>query len=154
MSKATALPASAEPAARPARRSLASPLTWRILAVNVLAPVILVAGLFYLDRYKNELISAELESQRIRAEMIAAAVGEGAVIDNGFAIPEMSPPMARQMIRRLAPSARVRVRLFDALGDPVADSRLLISGNTIVQVEDLPPDLWLHGRWKSPTLIQ
>jgi len=104
----------------------------------VLAPVILVAGLFYLDRYKNELIAQELENLRIRAEMIAAAVGEGAVIDTGIALPELSPPAARQMVRRLALPARVRARLWDEEGEQLADSRTLLAGSTVVQVEELP----------------
>ena len=116
-----------------------SPLTWRILAVNMLAPVILVGGLFYLDRYRNELVEAELLSLRNRAEMIAAALGEGAVIDNGITLPDLSPQMARQMIRRLAPPARTRTRLFDITGDELADSRALLSPFQPVQVEELPP---------------
>lgn len=125
----------------------ASPLTWRILAVNVLAPVILVGGLFYLDRYKNELIAQELESLRIRAEIVAAAVGEGAVIDTGYSIPELSPTAAKQMLRRLAQPARMRARLFDDDGEELADSRILVAGNAEVQVEELPePDRGLFIR--------
>ncbi len=105
----------------------------------MLAPVILVAGLFYLDRYKNELIAAELESLRIRAEMVAAAVGEGAVLDNGMALPELSKQLARQMVRRLSPPARVRTRLFDDDGAELADSSMLLSSNMAIQVEELPP---------------
>lgn len=125
----------------------ASPLTWRILAVNVLAPVILVGGLFYLDRYKNELIAQELESLRIRAEMEAAAIGEGAVIDTGFSIPELSPLAAKQMLRRLAQPSHMRSRLFVQGGEMLTDSRALIAGSTDVQVEDLPePDRGLFLR--------
>ncbi len=125
----------------PSRRALpfGSPLTWRILAVNMLAPVILVGGLFYLDSYRRELVEAELISLRNRAEMIAAALGEGAVIDNGITLPDLSQPMAKQMIRRLAPPARVRTRLFDVSGEQLIDSRALLSPNMPVQVEDLPP---------------
>lgn len=143
----------ASPKAEPLRHRrrwlpFASPLTWRILAVNVLAPVILVSGLFYLDRYKNELIAQELESLRIRAEIVAAAVGEGAVIDTGYSIPELSPTAAKQMLRRLAQPARMRARLFDDEGEELADSRVLVAGNTEVQVEELPePDrgLFIKG---------
>ena len=116
-----------------------SKLTWRILAVNMMAPVILVGGLFYLDRYRNELILAELSSLRSRAEVIAAALGEGAVIDNSITLPDLSPQMARQMIRRLSTPARVRTRLFDVAGEEQADSRLLLSAYQPVQVEELPP---------------
>lgn len=128
----------ARPVAKKRWSSLSSPLTWRILAVNVVAPVILVAGLLYLDRYKNELIAAELESLRIRAEIFAAALSEGAVVDNGFAITELSAPMARQLVRGLAAPAHVRARLFDQTGELVADSRMLLATSTVVQVEDLP----------------
>ncbi len=118
---------------------MASPLTRRILAVNILAPVILVGGLFYLDRYKNELIDQEIESLRIRAEMVAAALGEGAVLDNGVALAKLSPTLSRQLLRRLAPPARVRMRLFDANGDEMADSRQLVTSSQAVLVEPLPP---------------
>ena len=120
------------------RSRLASPLTWRILAVNLVAPVILVGGLFYLDQYKRELIGAELESLRLRAEMVAAAIGEGAVVDSGYEVPTLSRRLARQMVRRLSPHARVRSRLYGADGSLLADSRALLSSSTAVQVEELP----------------
>lgn len=124
----------------PSRRRLSfgSPLTWRILAVNMLAPVILVGGLFYLDRYRDELITAELDSLRSRAEMIAVALGEGAVVDNGMTLPELSPQIAGQTIRRMSTPARVKTRLFSIAGEELADSRILLSPNPPVQIEDLP----------------
>ena len=120
------------------RRRL-SPLTLRILAVNVVAPVILVGGLFHLDRTKNELVAAELESLHHRAEMVAAAISEGAVSDGVAELPDLVPTAARQMVRRLAPPARLRARLFDQKGEMVADSRALLSPNLPVQVEELAP---------------
>ena len=123
----------------PRRRRWISPLTRRILAVNALAPVILVAGLFYLDQYRNELIENDIASLESRATMVAAAVGEGAVIDNGFDTPILSPNLARPMVRRLATPARLRARLFAPDGHEVADNRLLIGEADAVQVEDLPP---------------
>ncbi|GHU05493.1 histidine kinase [Alphaproteobacteria bacterium] len=128
--------------------SLSSPLTWRILAVNVMAPVILVAGLFYLDRYKNELIAADLESLRIRAGIFAAALGEGATEDDGLSVTGLSAPMASQLVRGLAMPARVRARLFNPNGALMADSRLLLATSTVVQVEDLPEaDMHLFTRF-------
>ncbi|HIJ61996.1 MAG TPA: HAMP domain-containing protein [Rhodospirillaceae bacterium] len=127
------------PAGNRRRRRRLSPLTLRILAVNVVAPVILVGGLFHLDRTKNELIAAELESLHHRAEMVAAAISEGAVIDGIVALPELAPAAARQMVRRLAPPAQLRARLFDERGELVADSRALLTPNLPVQVEELAP---------------
>jgi two-component system sensor histidine kinase ChvG len=118
----------------------ASPLTRRILAVNALAPVILVTGLFYLDRYKHELIENDLDSLKARAVMMAAAVSEGSVIDNGFDTPILSPNLARPMVRRLSQPAHARARLFMLDGRTVADNRILsFDTNNAVQVEELPP---------------
>lgn len=59
-----------------------SPLTWRILTVNLLAPIILVAGLFYLAQYERALLSAELHTLHVTAELIAATIAEGAMVIN------------------------------------------------------------------------
>ncbi len=130
------------------RRRLASPLTQRILAVNALAPIILVAGLFYLDKYKNELIENDLASLQNRAAMVAAAVGEGAVIDNGFETPILSPNLARPMVRRLSQPAKLRTRLFVLDGRGIVDNRASIPEFDSVQIEDLPPPDtgWITGQ--------
>ena len=46
----------------PANGRRFSPLTHRILAVNLLAPALLVVGLFYLGEYRRSLIAAELSA--------------------------------------------------------------------------------------------
>jgi two-component system sensor histidine kinase ChvG len=133
------------PEATPARRRrkrwrpLASPLTRRILAVNLIAPVLLVAGLLYLDRYKQGLITAELAGLTTQAEMVAGAVGEGAVGEQALGFLELNPELAQQMVRRLAQPAQLRARLFDAVGELAADSRFLLSPKGNIQIEDLAP---------------
>jgi len=123
----------------PRWRLLASPLTRRILAVNLLAPVVLVGGLLYLDRYKQGLIRSELEGLATQAEMVAAAVGEGALVEGEIDGLEFNADTARQMVRRLAEPAKLRVRLFGADGELVADSRFRLGANGVVHVEMLPP---------------
>lgn len=56
-----------------------SPLSWRLLLLNLLAPALLVAGLFYMDHYQKGLIDAEIKVLKIQAELMAVAVSEGAV---------------------------------------------------------------------------
>ena len=56
-----------------------SPLSWRLLLLNLLAPALLVAGLFYMDHYQTGLIDAEIKVLKIQAELMALAVSEGAV---------------------------------------------------------------------------
>ena len=124
---------------RPTRRRAISPITRRILAVNVLALAILVAGLLYLGKYRQNLIDAELAALHIQAEMFAAALGEGAVAAEAPSGQQFLPGIARQMVRRLAVTTRTRARLFDAGGALIADSRTLVGPGGAVQVEELPP---------------
>lgn len=133
---------------RPARTPLLSPLTRRILAVNLIAPLLLLVGLLYLDEYEQALLSTETEALRVQGELIAAAVGEGAVSadlaelqHSNLPIPHhtLKPEPAQSMVRRLSELAGIRVRLFDTNGLLVADSRRLTGPGGAVQVEDLAP---------------
>lgn len=122
------------------RRALAfSPLTRRILAVNVLALAILVAGLLYLGEYRRSLIETKLESLRIQAELFAAAIGEGAVTPDQGSGQDLHREIVRQMVRRLVETTDNRARLFALDGRLLADSRLLLGPGGMVQIEELPP---------------
>ncbi|EKV31928.1 Sensor histidine kinase ChvG [Caenispirillum salinarum AK4] len=131
------------------RRPWLSPLTRRILAVNLVAPALLAFGMLYLDQYEEALVAGELTALRTQADLIAAAVGEGAVevrSSGSEAVPlipmtthRIANDPARQMVRRLADLGGMRVRLFDHNGLLVADSRLLMGAGGLVQVSDLPP---------------
>ena len=132
-----------DPAQRPRRRRSVSPLTWRILAVNLFALGVLVAGLLYLGNYRQNLIANELAALEHQARMFAAALGEGAVTtdsnDSSRRQQALVPDAARQMIRRMVDPAGTRARLFDADGVLIVDSRLLFGPGGIVQIEELPP---------------
>ena len=123
---------------RKARRKLLSPLTRRILAVNLLALAIPVAGLLYLGPYRDQLIAQEMEALRTQGEIFSGALGEGAItiLDNGTEMMSLVP--ARHIVRRLSTPTRVRARLFLSDGSLVADSRLLGGFGQAVQVETLP----------------
>src|SRR3546814_14252 len=100
---------------------LMSPLTRRILAVNVVALLIPVGGLLYLGPYHDGLVDAELESLRTQGEIMAGAIGEGAIsiTPAGRQVLELLP--AQHIVRRLSMPTRVRARLFLPSGEPVAD---------------------------------
>jgi two-component system, OmpR family, sensor histidine kinase ChvG len=55
-----------------------SPLTLRILAVNVLALALLAGGFLYLGKYQASLVGEQIESLKTQGEVFAAALGEGA----------------------------------------------------------------------------
>ena len=141
----------------PSRRRMFSPLTMRILAVNLTAPVLLVLGLLFLDRYADTLIATEIEALTTQGSLIAASVGEGAVVvDTGAGdFPVFTPngaqrnidaDSARPLVRRLAALAQLRARLFDRNGGLLADSQLLQGPGGEVQVLDLPPAESFFGR--------
>ena len=122
---------------RVARRWSVSPLTRRILAVNVLALALLAGGFLYLGKYQASLIGQQIESLRTQGEVFAAALGEGAVLDSVDEGEILLPDLARQMMRRLVEPTRTRARLFDVRGDIIADSRVLRGPGDTVQVHAL-----------------
>ncbi|MCF8483357.1 MAG: sensor histidine kinase [Rhodospirillum sp.] len=131
-----------------------SPLSARILAVNLLAPILLAGGFLYLDTYEEALTQSTFQALRTEADLIAAAIGEGAInlevsVEGPVvrATHGINPEMSRQMVRRLANLADVRARLFDASGRLVADSRRLVGYGGMVQVFDLPPPQAPESNW-------
>ena len=122
---------------RPSRRHIS--LTWRILALNVLALVTLVVGLLYLDRYRASLIETELDSLTVQAQIVAEAIGEAAVSTNPAEGQDYLMANTRPLVRRLAEPANLRARLFAINGDLIADSRSLTGPGGMVQITELPP---------------
>jgi len=117
-----------------------SPITRRILMVNVLALGILVAGILYLDEYKNNLIDAELSALATQAEMFAVALSEGAVTQTALGHYRVSN-ISKQMVRRLVRATGSRARLFRQDGQIIADSRRLAGAGGAIETEELPPAL-------------
>src|ERR1051325_309025 len=121
------------------RRPTMSPLTRRIVAVNVLPLLLLALGFLYLGKFEASLIGQQIESLRTQGEIFAAALGEGAVLDSADEAEILLPDLSRQMMRRLVEPTRTRARLFDNQGRLIADSRLLRGPGDAVQVMELPP---------------
>jgi two-component system sensor histidine kinase ChvG len=124
---------------RTGRRWTVSPLTRRILAVNVLALALLAGGFLYLGKYQASLIGQQIEALKTQGEVFAAALGEGAVLDSVDEGEVLLPDLARQMMRRLVEPTHTRARLFDVRGDIIADSRILRGPGDAVQVHELEP---------------
>ncbi len=120
-------------------RGRLSPLTRRILAVNVLALGLLGLGFLYLGQYRQSLIDTEFEALKTQGQIFAGALGEGAVIDSLGEGQTLVPELGRQMMRRLVEPTHTRARLFDIDGNLVADSRVLRGPGGIVQIKELPP---------------
>ena len=121
------------------RQRYFSTLTLRILAPNLLALGIFIAGIFYLDQYRDGLLNTKVAALQSQAEVVAGALGESALIG-----PEdrrrLERNTAAHIIRRLVvPTPHTRARLFLPNGDLLADSRDLVGAGRQVQLRYLPP---------------
>lgn len=106
------------------RGRLVSPLTRRILAINLITPALLVLGILYLDQYRSGLIDQKITAVRVEANLIAGAIGEAAFAGPPE-IPGLEIETARQLVRRLVSATGSRARLYDLDGSLVDDSRPL-----------------------------
>ena len=130
------------PAVEPAgpRRGWVSPLLRRILLVNALPLVLLVAALIYFDQYQNGLLESEVVSLREQARIYAGALGESAVRPGDPDAPELLPELARPLLRRLTePTPNAQARLYAPDGQLIADSRVREGPGGAVATEPLPP---------------
>ncbi len=130
-------------AARPGPRRRFSPLTRRILFLNMVPLLLLAASVLYLDDFRRGLIAAEMEALTTQGRIIAAALGEAAVsiaeTDDEEADDRLAPDASRQVLRRLVEPARLRARLYDFDGTLLADTRMLGSGSFSVDIDILLP---------------
>lgn len=112
-----------------------SPLMRRIMAVNVLALGILGGGLLYLDQFRDNLLTQQLEKLQSQAEIIAGALGETAA--PGPEATSLNQLISEQIVSRLIGSSNSRARLFAVDGSLSVDSEFLGPGRS-VQVSPLP----------------
>ena len=140
-----------------------SSLTRRILFFNIAATVVLVAGILYLNQFREGLIDARVESLLTQGEIIAGAISASASVDtNSITIdPQkllelqagqsitpvpndedldfpIDPERVAPVLRRLISPTRTRARLFDADANLLLDSRHLYSRGQVLRF-DLPP---------------
>lgn len=114
-----------------------SPLTARILIVNLLPLLLLLGAVLYLDGYQDRLIANELEAMSKEAHLFAVALGEGAVVSDDDERDLLSPELANMMMWRLVDNAQSRMRLYDVRGAQVGDSSLFV-GRAAIEREELP----------------
>jgi len=127
-------------AARPRRRRRRfSSLTQRILALNLLALAIIVAGVLYMDQYQRGLIEGRLEALTTQGLIIAAALGETVVPRDPTAPQAINPERAAYLIQPLARPIRTRARVFQNNGELVADSLRIARARSWVEIRKLPP---------------
>ncbi|MBL8710863.1 MAG: stimulus-sensing domain-containing protein [Rhodospirillaceae bacterium] len=135
------------------RRSLwQSPLTRRILALNIMALLVPVLGLLYLPTYRDSLLQSELELLKTEGKLFSGALAASGVVTGPLGDEKLLPETSRQTIRRLVDVSKTRARLFTPDGTLIADSFLLSGPGGIVTITPLPPlepEQSLVWRWIS-----
>ncbi len=114
-----------------------SPLTLRILAINVVALAALVGGVLYLDRFETGLVETRMAALMTQGEIIAGALAEAATA--GPEAAHMEVDMSRQILQRLVVPTGTRARLYDSDGALLADSRDLLAAQQVLTSSLDPP---------------
>ena len=123
-----------------ASRHWVSPLLRRILLVNALPLVLLVAAVLYLDQFQAGLLEAEVQALREQARIYGGALGESAVREADGDNPQLQPDLARPLLRRLTePTPNAQARLYAPDGQLIADSRVREGTGGAVVTTPLPP---------------
>lgn len=115
-----------------------SPLTRRILLLNIVPVALLALSAVYLSDYEDELIDAELASLLVQGEMVAAGIGEVAVMGGETTVNRLNADAARQLLVRLVRPTGLRARLFSETGELLGDTALMTEAGRI-RVQVLPP---------------
>jgi two-component system, OmpR family, sensor histidine kinase ChvG len=104
-------------------------LTWRILAVNIFAVLILALGVIYLDAFRNKL--SEERTDRFEREAVIAAIAARSIPQEQRA----------QALAEMGRRTQSRIRLYGADGRLVADSWAL-TGPTY-RLRDPATESWM-----------
>jgi two-component system, OmpR family, sensor histidine kinase ChvG len=150
--------------ARAAGARFRSPLTRRIVILNLGGLAALLIGFLYLNQFREGLIEAKVQSLQIQAEIIAAAIAASATVETdsiaidpekllqlapgeSYALAEetsaslefsINPERIGPVLHRLASPTRTRARIYDRDGYLLLDSQSLTSRSNIMRY-DLPP---------------
>lgn len=118
-----------------------SPITLRILAVNIGALLLLGAGLLYSGQYERELIRTELSALSAEGKLLASALAEGATRPDADGNPQLAEDLARHLLRKLGTAERQRLILFSKTGALLLDTHQMLGPSGVVEVVELPPPL-------------
>ena len=104
------------------RKRRVSPLTIKILSINVIAIFVVFTAVLHLDRYEDSLIQTELEGLERQATLFANALSEVAVARNPGTQNYLSVTAVQNVIDRSALESLARSRVFGTGGELLADS--------------------------------
>jgi two-component system sensor histidine kinase ChvG len=142
----------------------ASPLTRRIILLNLGGLFALLIGFLYLNQFREGLIDARIQSLETQSEIIASAIASSATVDTdaitvdpekllklapgqSYGVDEetkpglefsINPDRVGPLLRLLVSPTRTSARIYDGDGYMLLDSRSIAARANILR-NDLPP---------------
>ena len=110
-----------------------SPLTIRIMLVNIFALIFLGVGILYVDQVQKTLMQSRIDELIKDANIMAGALGESATENPDATILLIEP--AKNILTRLVGVTNIRTRYFDLNNELLIDSRDIDINR--VEVEDI-----------------
>lgn len=141
---------------------LFSSLTRRIVSLNLIGLIALVASILYLSQFRAGLIDARAQSLLVQAEIIAGAIAASATVETNsitvdperlldlkpgesYGAPDefgldfpINPERVAPVLRRLISPTKTRARIYGGDGVLILDSRNLYGRGDVLRF-DLPP---------------
>jgi len=116
-----------------------STLTWRIIAFNAIALLVLTAGVVVVQSSGRGLVEERMTGVQEQAAIVAGTLAAYTTDPDSHTLKIAE---AEPLLRQLITPTRLRARLYLPNGSLVVDTRLLLERNS-VQIEELPAlDRW------------
>jgi two-component system sensor histidine kinase ChvG len=138
-----------------------SPLTHRILAVNVAALLVLVLGLLYTGQYERGLIDSETSALKAEGRLFAAALAEDGLRamramnnDSAPRAGSLGNNAVRTMLLELTNVSGTRVIVFDKDGGFLLDSRRLLGSSAPAPLRPDPAPGRIAGALSLPLRLR
>ena len=116
-----------------------STLTWRIIAFNAIALVVLTAGVILVQTSGRGLIEERLTGVQLSAAIVAGTLAEYATDPNAHSLKVSE---AEPLLRDLIAPTKLRARLYLPSGRLALDSRNLLPRYVVQEEELAAPDRW------------
>jgi two-component system sensor histidine kinase ChvG len=116
-----------------------STLTWRIIAFNAIALLVLTVGVILVQTSSRGLVEERLTGVQEQAAIVAGTLAEYATDDETL---NVKVALAERLLPELIAPTRLRARIYLPNGRLAVDTRNFLARN-VVQVQDLPTlDRW------------
>ncbi len=116
-----------------------SALTWRILAFNALALLIMIGGVIAVQSSGRGLVQERISGMQQEAQIVAGAIAQYATDDETRTL---NVSMAEPLLRQLIAPTRLRARLYLPTGHLVLDTRLLLARYSVKSAPLPALDRW------------